>query len=144
MVEDSNSKVDPKILKLRLCCCRMKNQLMSQSNNKSAIKTIKPDYKEPILMEPLLKKTKRKKKQKNKTKNIYIKNQIINSNTMFFFLKWKSFHLVKTFSPLPVCALKYLVFKKKKQWVNPIFENECELKRFKVCAMYPRVKSFWI
>ena len=61
-------------------------------------------------MEPLLKKKKNKKTKQKK----YIKNQIINSNTMFFLKKWKSFHLVKTFSPLPVCTLKYLVFKKKK------------------------------
>ena len=33
---------------------------------------------------------------------------------------------------------------KKKQWVNPTLENECELKRFKACAVYPRVGPFWI
>ena len=28
--------------------------------------------------------------------------------------------------------------------VNPKLENECELKRFKACAVYPRVWPFWI
>ena len=34
--------------------------------------------------------------------------------------------------------------KKKKQWVNPTLENEYELKMFKACTVYPRVRSFWI
>ena len=64
-----------------------------------------------------------------------------------------------------MCVLKILSIlkrkKKKKQWINPTLENECEFKRFKACAVYPslgytaqalnllnswipRVRSFWI
>ena len=31
-----------------------------------------------------------------------------------------------------------------KQWVNPTFENKCELKMFKACTMYPKVMPFGI
>ena len=51
----------------------------------------------------------------------------------------------KTLSPLPLCVLKNTQYsQKKKQWVNPTLENECKLKRFKTCAVYPRVRHFWI
>ena len=52
----------------------------------------------------------------------------------------------KTFSPLLVCVcVKNTQYsQKKKQWVNPTLENECELKRFKTRAMYPRFRPFWI
>ena len=50
----------------------------------------------------------------------------------------------KTFSPLPVCVLKILIILKTKLWVNHTLENECKLKRFKACTVYPRVRLFWI
>ena len=40
--------------------------------------------------------------------------------------------------------LSQVNFIKKKQWVNPTLKNECELKRFKACAVYPRVGPFQI
>ena len=49
----------------------------------------------------------------------------------------------KPFPPLPLCVLKILsILKRKKQWVNPTLENECELKMFKACFVYPRVRPF--
>ena len=41
----------------------------------------------------------------------------------------------------PKTMLKILT-QKKKQWINPKLENECELKRFKAYAVYSRVGHF--
>jgi len=30
----------------------------------------------------------------------------------------------------------------EKQWINPILKNKCELKRFKACVVYSKIRSF--